>query len=165
MGLERDQRLHDLFVAQYESLVRLAALLVDDRSNAEEVAQDAFVRLHRSWSKLRDPDAAPAYLRSSVMNIARSRLRRLRVARRHTPRSSVDAAPAEERAIEREEGREVLALLRALPRRQKECLALRFYLDLSEAEIAETLGVSKGSVKSHTHRGLAALAEKLEEDR
>lgn len=162
MVTDRDVNLHDLYVAHYRSLVRLAWLLLGDRGSAEDAAQDAFVQLHRSWDRLRDPSAAPAYLRSTVVNLARSRLRRRLVARRHAPVPFPNAASAEEGAAGREDEREVLAVLRALPRRQRECLALRYYLDLSEAEIAATLGISTGSVKSHSHRGMAALASKLE---
>lgn len=162
MATDRDEHLHDLYVAYYQALVRLAWLLIGDQGEAEDVAQDAFVRLHRSWDRLRDPSAAPAYLRSTVVNLARSGLRRRLVARRHPPTPFPNAASAEEGAAGREDEREVLAALRALPRRQRECLALRYYLDLSEADIAATLGISTGSVKSHSHRGLAALASKLE---
>jgi RNA polymerase sigma-70 factor (sigma-E family) len=158
----RDEHLHDLYVAHYRSLVRLACVLLDDPGAGEDVAQDAFVRLHRSWNRLRDPSAAPAYLRSTVVNLARSGLRRRLVARRHAPTPFPNAASAEEGAAGRDDEREVLAALRALPRRQRECLTLRYYLDLSEADIAATLGISTGSVKSHSHRGLAALASKLE---
>lgn len=117
------------------------------------------MRIHRAWPRVTDP---PAYLRATVLNLARSGLRRQLVARRHAPTPERDAAAAEDAVMLREEHREVLAALRSLPRRQRECLALRYYLDLPEAEIAGTLGISTGSVKSHTHRGLAALASKLE---
>jgi len=162
VALDRDQLLHDLYVEHYRSLVRLACLLLDDRGAGEEAAQDAFVRLHRSWGRLRDPSAAPAYLRSTVLNLARSGLRRRLVARRHAPVPVGDAASAESIVVLREDQQDVLGALRALPPRQRDCLALRYYLDLSEADIAATLGISTGSVKTHASRGLAALATKLE---
>ncbi|MGH9048743.1 MAG: SigE family RNA polymerase sigma factor [Acidimicrobiia bacterium] len=152
----------ELFREHYLALVRLACLLLDERGAGEEVVQDAFVRLHGTAHRVRDPDAAPAYLRSIVLNLARSRMRRRLVALRRHPRPSPDAAPVEEIAILREDQREVLAALRTLPTRQRECLALRYFGELSEAEIAATLGISPGSVKTHTSRGIAALTSKLE---
>ena len=161
-AVDRDALLSDLFREHYLSLVRLACLLLDERGAGEEVVQDAFVRLHGTAHRIRDADAAPAYLRSIVLNLARSRMRRRLVAIRRQPRPSADVAPVEEMAIMREDQREVLAALRALPTRQRECLALRYFAELSEAEIAASLGISTGSVKTHTSRGMAALASKLE---
>jgi len=163
--IDRDDALRDLYQDHYRSLVRLAALLVDDRDTAEDVVQDAFVKLYRSWGRIREPAAAPAYLRSIVCNTARSRLRRRLVAARHRPPPPRDAAAAEDTALLSEDRREVLEALGALSRRQRECLVLRYYLDRSEAEIAATLGISPGSVKSHASRGLAALATRLEATR
>jgi RNA polymerase sigma-70 factor (sigma-E family) len=157
---DRDEVLVCLYRAEYRRLVRLACLLLDDRGAGEETVQEAFIRLHRHWARVRD---APAYLRSTVLNLARSRLRRRLVARRHHPTPRPDAISAEAEALLSEEHRDVIAALRGLPRRQRECLVLRYYLQLSEAEIASTLGISPGSVKSHTHRGLAALASSLED--
>lgn len=160
--LDRDEAIGELFREHYRSLLRLAALLVDDRETAEDVVQDAFVRLHGAWGRVRDPAQRPAYLRSIVCNTARSRLRRRLVAARHRPAPPADARSAEDAALVGEERAEVLAALRALPRRQRECLVLRYYLDLSEAQIAAALGISTGSVKSHASRGVAALAAALE---
>jgi RNA polymerase sigma-70 factor (sigma-E family) len=162
-AIDRDDLLSELFREHYLSLVRLACLLLDERGAGEEVVQEAFVRLHGTANRIRDADAAPAYLRSIVLNLARSRMRRRLVAIRHLPRPSPDAAPVEEVAILREDQREVLAALRSLPTRQRECLALRYFADLSEAEIAATLGISPGSVKTHTSRGMATLTSKLEQ--
>ncbi|MCZ7535399.1 MAG: SigE family RNA polymerase sigma factor [Acidimicrobiia bacterium] len=160
--MDRDEALSDLYQDHYRSLVRLAAILVDDREAAEDVVQDAFVKAYRSWGRLKDPAAAPAYLRSIVLNTARSGLRRRLVAARHRPAAPPPTAAADESVLLSEDRREVLDALRALPRRQRECLTLRYYLDCSEAEIAATLGISTGSVKSHASRGLAALAGRLE---
>ena len=149
--------------AHYRPLVRLAALLLDDVGSCEEVVQDAFVRVWQREPDLRSPDRLPAYLRSAVLNGARSRLRHRFVQRRHLA-AAPDAAPAAEvAAMAGDVDRSVLQALRALPERQREVLALRYYLDLTEAEIAATLGISAGSVKTHAHRGLAALAEQLED--
>ena len=146
----------------YRSLVRLAALLVDDVGRCEEIVQDAFVKVWRRPPSVAGDDRLPAYLRSAVLNGARSHLRHRSVERRHLRAVAVPAAVSEGRASTPDDAR-VLAALRALPVRQREVLALRYYLDLSEAEIAATLGISAGAVKTHAHRGLGALAERLED--
>jgi len=152
------------FEAHYRSLVRLASLLLDDVASSEEVVQDAFVQVWSRGPGLRDPERLPAYLRSAVLNGARSQLRRRGVRRRHlrTVEPARSAAPAESEALAADPDGAVLRALRALPDRQREVLALRYYLDLSEAEIAATLRISAGSVKTHAHRGLHTLAEALE---
>ena len=154
-----------LFRSEYRSLVRLASLLLDDRGAAEEVVQDAFVRLQLGWDRVRDPERAPAWLRSAVLNGARSRLRHQGVRRRHlqmVPGEHESAAVGAERS---DEHRRMLAALRTLPARQCEALVLKFYAELSEAETAAVMRVSTGSVKTHVHRGLAALEKLLEEER
>jgi RNA polymerase sigma-70 factor (sigma-E family) len=158
----RDEALTRLFSEHYRSLLGLARLLVDDRGSAEEVVQEAFIRLHRAWPGLRDPGGAAAYLRATVVNVARGQLRHRAVVRRHAKGPEPDVQSFDDPAVRGEERRIVAAAMRTLPRRQRECLVLRFYLDLSEREIAEALGVSPGSVKTHVHRGLAALNERLE---
>jgi len=160
-----DALLAELHREHYRTLVALARLVVDTPAEAEEVVQEAFVRLCASWRGLREPDRALAYLRSSVLNLGRSRIRRRVVARRYlSAQRSVDTVPgADEQAdtgvVERAA---VLAAVRSLPRRQQECVLLRYYERLSEHEIAAALGISEGSVKTHTHRAMAALAGKLE---
>jgi RNA polymerase sigma-70 factor (sigma-E family) len=153
--------LEDLFRTHAKGLTGLARLLVDEPGAAEEVVQDAFVGLHRNWRRLRDPGAAPAYLRSSVINGARSRRRRkvVDLARLLPP----SGAGPDETTLLADERRAVALAVRRLPRRQRECVVLRYYVDLSEAEIASTLSVSAGSVKTHLHRGLAALGVQLED--
>jgi RNA polymerase sigma-70 factor (sigma-E family) len=158
----RDEALTRLFSEHYRSLLGLARLLVDDRGSAEEVVQEAFVRLHRAWPGLRDPGGAAPYLRATVLNLARGQLRHRAVVRRHTKDPDPDVEVFDDPAVRGEERRLVAAAVRTLPRRQRECLVLRFYLDLSEREIAEALDVSPGSVKTHIHRGLAALNDRLE---
>ena len=152
----------DLYRKHYASLVRMASLLLHDIGAAEDVTQDAFAKVHLAWGRIREPEKALAYVRSAVLNGARSRMRHLHVVDRHRPEPGRDTQSAEAGALSGEEHREVIAALRALPVRQRECLALRYYLGLSEAEIAETLGISAGSVKTHTHRGMAALEKTLE---
>jgi RNA polymerase sigma-70 factor (sigma-E family) len=152
-----------LFRERYGELVGLAGLLLADRGAAEEVVQEAFARFHLSRHRIADPDREVAYLRSIVCNLARARLRRLRVERRLRPAPRLEVAPTPDVALAQHRRDVVAEALAGLPRRQRECVVLRYWLDLSEREIAETLGIAGGSVKSHLHRGLAALEGRLEE--
>ena len=156
-GVER------IYRAQRLVMVRLALLLVDDRETAQDVVHDAFLALRRRWSSLRSEDAAVGYLRSCVVNGARSVLRRRRTARRH-PWARVDlvtAAPADEAVLLAEEHQQVIRALRTLPNRQREVIVLRYWSQLTEPEIAATLGISLGAVKSMASRGRSAIAAKL----
>lgn len=161
-----DEALEQLYAAHWRQLVRLSVLLVHDTATAEEVVQDAFVAVHARWGRLREPDLALAYLRQTVVNRSRSALRHRSVVARHLARaSSPDDAPAADvTALDRDRRSAVLDAMRALPRRQREVLALRYYLDLSEAEIADALGITRGSVKSHASRGAATLRTILREE-
>src|SRR4051794_258156 len=147
--------LEDLHREHYRSLVRLASLLVDDLGRCEEIVQDAFVAVFRKPSLVRDQAKLPAYLRSAVLNGARSHLRARQVRERAQPLRVVHEAESPEvGAVLAEDQRAVLDALRSLPDRQRDVLALRFYLDLSEAQIAQTLGIKAGTVKTHVRRGL-----------
>ena len=157
-----DDAVVELYRAHYASLVRLSAMLLGDTGAAEEVVQDAFVAMHGSWHRLRDPDKALAYLRQAVVNRSRSKLRHRTVVAKYPPEPPPDVPSAEQYAVAASERAEVMNALRALPRRQRETLVLRYYSDLSEAQIAEALGISQGAVKSHAFRGLAALRTLLE---
>ncbi|TMM37420.1 MAG: SigE family RNA polymerase sigma factor [Actinobacteria bacterium] len=159
-----DEAVTRLFGAHYRQLVRLAVLLLADRAVAEELVQDAFVQLHQRWGRLRDPHKALGYLRTSVVNAARSAQRRRGVADRYTASlpPPPDMPSAEYGALGALGRTEVLAALRKLPARQREALVLRYYLDLSESEIADVMGISRGAVKSHAARGIAALRTTLE---
>jgi RNA polymerase sigma-70 factor (sigma-E family) len=158
-----DEALERLYAAHWRGLVRLSVLLVRDQGVAEEVTQDAFVAVHARWSRLRDPDKALAYLRQAVVNRSRSALRHRAVVERHAARRTTDLGEpgADQAALATGRRDAVLDALRALPQRQREVLALRYYLDLSEAEIADALGISRGAVKSHASRGSAALRHRL----
>ena len=124
---------------------------------------DAFAGLERRWNHVRRTEDAFFYLRTSVVNGSRSRLRRLRVSRaKSRSLADLDGAPAEQIALLHLEHQAVVIALRTLPRRQREVLVLRYYEEASEAEIAETLGISAGSVKTHASRGLHAVADLLE---
>jgi RNA polymerase sigma-70 factor (sigma-E family) len=149
--------LEDLYRQHRMRLVRLALLLVDEPATAEDVVQEAFTGLHRNWGNLRDAQAALGYLRTAVVNGSRSVLRRRKTARDYTPPHAVNARSAESLAMLTAEHQAVVAALSQLPPRQREVLVLRYYGDLSEAEIAEATGISKGTVKSTASRALDAL--------
>lgn len=143
--------------------VRLALLLVDDRETAEDVVQDAFASLQRKFGdRVEDVGHELAYLRAAVVNAARSALRRRRTAARHVPPHSVAAASAEVAFMESEERRQVALALRRLPSRQREVVVLRYWAGLSEAEIAATMGIAAGTVKSTAAKALAALKQAME---
>jgi RNA polymerase sigma-70 factor (sigma-E family) len=160
---EADEAIGHLFTAHYRPLVRLATLLLHDAGAAEEIVQDAYVALHGHWRRLRDADRALAYLRMTVVNRSRSALRHRRVVQAYAAvaRPVHNAPSAEAGALDLLVHDAVVAALRALPARQREALVLRYYADLSEADIAEAMGVSRGAVKSHTSRGIAALKQTL----
>lgn len=161
-------RLHgelpDLYRDHYRGLVRLASFNVDDVETAEEVVQDAFVKLLSGNYDI-EPGREIGYLRSMVLNGARSALRKRKVRRDHTPDPPELAEAAEIHGVGATEHDRVIQALRRLPEKQASVLVLRYYLDLSEADIADTLGIARGSVKSHAHRGLAKLAGLLGDER
>jgi RNA polymerase sigma-70 factor (sigma-E family) len=157
-AVDADELVAELFAAESRSLVRLARIFCDDRNAAEDLVQEAFIRLHRSARSIRDLSRAPAFLRSIVINLARDHNRRGLMSLRH--RGAMEqptATPGFEDEAVADADQETLTALRLLPERQRACLVLRYYLDLSEREIAETLDISPNSVKTHTRRGLAAL--------
>jgi RNA polymerase sigma-70 factor (sigma-E family) len=154
----------ELYSIQYKSLVRLAAMLVRDISTAEEVVQDAFIAMHDGWHRLKDADKALAYLRQAVVNRSRSVLRHRVVVEKNAPKPAPDMPSAEHGALALLERSAVIAALRDLPERQREAIVLRYYADLSEAEIAATMRISRGAVKSHTARAMASLKAALEQD-
>jgi RNA polymerase sigma-70 factor (sigma-E family) len=155
-----------LYQAHAVGLIRLAVVMIGDRHAAEDVVQDAFAGLYRRWNHL-DGDRALGYVRASVLNGCRSRLRaRARDERlAAASQATLPAASAEQAVLIGEEHAAVLAALRRLPGRQREALVLRYYLDLSEPEIAASMGIGKGTVKSTTSRALAALRRLLEGSR
>jgi RNA polymerase sigma-70 factor (sigma-E family) len=161
---DADRAVTELYATHYRSLVRLAALLVRDIATAEEVVQDSFVAMHGGWRRLRDSEKALSYLRQSVVNRSRSVLRHRVVVDRNAPKPPPDMPSAEHGAIALLERSAVIAALRTLPARQREAVVLRFYGDMSEAQIAETMQISKGAVKSHTARAMATLRTILERE-
>jgi RNA polymerase sigma-70 factor (sigma-E family) len=159
VGSAADEGIERLYLEHWDRLVRLSVLLVRDQGAAEEIVQDSFVAVHQRWDRLNDPERALAYLRQAIVNRSRSALRHRAVVQRYLSRQSLpDPAPSSDEPVLGDARRRlVLDALRQLPRRQREVLALRYYMDMSEAQIAETLGISKGAVKSHASRGSAAL--------
>jgi RNA polymerase sigma-70 factor (sigma-E family) len=141
----------DCYREQFRPMVRLAYLLTGSTETAQDLVQDAFVRLHRRWSSVEHP---AAYLRRSVVNGCNSHHRRVRLERTRRPDPRTDAVDLE--------ADEITDALAALPRRQRTALVLRFYLDLPDAEAAEVLGCRVGTVGSLVHRGLAQLRKDIE---
>ena len=154
----------ELFTEHHLGLVRLALLMVGDLATAEDVVQDAFEQLHRRWRSLRKQSSALDYARSAVLNGCRSVLRRRLVARRHETRIGGPGPCDTDAAVALEQRTELIDAFRSLPRRQREVLALRYYLDMSVADTAATLRISEGAVRSTASRGLAALARVLEKE-
>ena len=164
LGARAEDALRRVYEVEFTRLVGLARLLVDRREDAEEVVQEAFARTWANLGRVRGDDPLP-YVRRAVVNLSRGRLRRLRTARRtpgrarptpSRPSTAPSAAPSDRAVVER---------LDQLPRRQRECVVLRFYADLTVPEIARSLGVAEGSVKSHLHRAMTTLAIELEDQR
>ena len=154
-----------LYETHAVGLIRLAVVMLGDRAAAEDVVQEAFSGLYRRWGQLADPGKALSYARAATLNGCRSELRQRIRAGRRADRigADADAASAEHAALLGEEHRQVLLALRRLPDRQREALVLRFYLDQTEPEIAVSMGISPGTVKSTTSRALAALGRLLQE--
>ena len=162
----RNSRAESEVSALYEkhalALTMLAHVMLGDKASAEDVVQDAFFGLYRNWAKLSDPAMALPYLRRSVLNGCKSVLRWRRTRSRralHEP----DAASAESAVLDGEQQQSVLVAIRRLPARQREVLILRFYLLESETEIAQMMGIGPSTVRSTTHRALAALGRMLGE--
>jgi RNA polymerase sigma-70 factor (sigma-E family) len=158
----RDQQVAELFDRHYQSLRRLASFLLDDPAGAEEVVQEAFLRTYSGWWRIRRPERAGAYLRAAVVNQCRSRGRR----RKSEDRGNRVLWTDEDRRAESPtstsaDALDVVAAVRALPPRQREAVVLRYYEDLSEADIARALGCSTGTVKSQLAKARATLSARL----
>jgi RNA polymerase sigma-70 factor (sigma-E family) len=159
-GLE-DGRLAALYEAHYHQLLRLAAVVLGGAGGAEDVVQEAFIRVYGARPNIRDADRVLAYLRITTVNLARSTLRRQQVARRHAPESPAEPPGPEDYAMACARAAGVQDALRRLPSRQQQVIVLRYYGDLSVQQTAQTLHISSGSVKTHGSRALAALARDL----
>jgi RNA polymerase sigma-70 factor (sigma-E family) len=159
---DADAAVTELYAAHYRTLVGLASLLLRDQATAEEVVQDAFVAMHGRWRRLRDTDRALGYVRRSVLNGSRSVLRHRAVAIRAAAPPPPDAPSAEQDAMTLLEHSAMVAALDRLPLRQREALVLRFYADMSPAQIAAAMGIGTSAVKGHTARGLSSLRTLME---
>ncbi|WP_374109081.1 SigE family RNA polymerase sigma factor [Streptomyces sp. CC228A] len=149
--------LTETYRAHYRSLLGLAALLLDDTASCEDVVQEAFIRVHSARRRVRDPEKTLAYLRQTVVNLSRSTLRRRILGLKLLSKPMPDMASAEEGAYDQLERDDLIKAMRKLQRRQREVLVLRYFADMTEAQVAETLGISLGSVKAYGSRGIAAL--------
>ena len=159
---DRDAAVAALFEAHYVRLVALSRRMLADPAGAEDVVMDAYVGLYRRWGKVRRPEDAFFYLRASVVNGSRNRLRRVGLAAaRLFTQLERDMPAADEDMLRRLDHDAAVTALRSISARQRQVLVLRYYEELSETEIANTLGCSVGSVKTHAARGLHALAEKM----
>lgn len=149
-----------LYHQEAVSLVRLARLFTDDRTGAEDIVQEAFIRLYHAADRIRDPEKSAAYLRSIVLNLARDHNRRGLLSLRHQDSMIDRMSPEmpEDRVVRTESEDEVIEALNDLSPRQRDCLVLRFYMDMTEKQIAETLAISPNSVKTHCQRGMAVLS-------
>jgi RNA polymerase sigma factor (sigma-70 family) len=166
ISLAAEELVVRLFHAEGRSLVRLARLFVDDRDAAEDIVQEAFLRLARHAGRIDADDRAPAYLRSIVLNLARDHNRRGLVSLRHHAASGREIDVFDDVAdplVRSEEHRRVIDAVRLLPTRQRDCVALRYFEELSIEGIAATLGVSVNSVKTHLQRAMVALDKALGE--
>ncbi|MFG3493056.1 SigE family RNA polymerase sigma factor [Streptomyces sp. NPDC047972] len=149
--------LTETYRAHYRSLLGLAALLLDDTASCEDVVQEAFIRVHSARKRVREPEKTLAYLRQTVVNLSRSALRRRILGLKLLSKPMPDMASAEEGAYDQLEREDLIKAMRGLQRRQREVLALRYFSDMTEAQVAEALGISLGSVKAYGSRGIASL--------
>lgn len=154
--------LTETYRAHYRSLLGLAALLLDDTASCEDVVQEAFIRVHSARNRVRDRDKTLAYLRQTVVNLSRSALRRRILGLKLLSKPMPDMASAEEGAYDQLERDDLIRAMRGLQRRQREVLVLRYFADMTEVQVAETLGISLGSVKAYGSRGIAALRVAME---
>lgn len=168
-----DELVVRLFRSEGRSLVRLARLFVDDRNAAEDLVQEAFLRLARHAADIETTERAPAYLRSIVLNLARDHNRRGLVSLRHQAAAEREidvatddlAASVADRLARDDVHVAVIEQVRRLPVRQRDCITLRYFEECSIDEIAATLGVSPNSVKTHLRRGMEHLGRALVGDR
>jgi RNA polymerase sigma-70 factor (sigma-E family) len=151
----------ELYIRHRLPLTRLAVLLLGDVASAEDAVQEVFAKLWSRADLLDKVASPPAYLRTAVVNRARSVQRRRKTEREYRAVFVPDVEPAEATAMLPLEYREVAVAVRELPTRQREVLTLRYWADLSEADIAQTLGVTRGTVKSAASRGMRTLTERL----
>ena len=161
-GVSAEAAVEAIYQASALGLIRLAYVMLGDQASAEDVVQEAFCGLYRRWDRLKDADSAVYYVRASVLNGCRSALRR-RAVRQRGLAEQVSAASAEAVVLSGQQREEVIGAVGRLPHRQREVLVLRFYLDLSDDQIARVMGIGQSTVRSTAHRALAALGRALKE--
>ena len=161
---DSSQAVDALFRRHYLTMLRLGVVMVGSREAAEDAVQEAFAALYRNWRSLRDAEDAERYLRSAVLNRCRSWVRRQATQKATRPLMLVreQHESPEDTIVSRDEVGALVAAMRTLARRQREVLACRFVLEMSVAETAQLLGISEGSVKTHAHRGLQTLQDRIE---
>ena len=157
----REDAVWRLYEQRYADMVRFAAFLSGDVHAAQDIAQEAFVRLLDAWDRIADPERADAYLKATIVNLVRGEHRRRETAERRASSHLSLVASAEDDALGRVGRQHVLDAVSALPIRQKACVVMRHWMRMSETEIAATLGVSVGSVRTHVKRGTATLQRTL----
>jgi len=152
----------DVFAAHHAEALRLAYLLCGDRHRAEDAVSEAFVRVYRRWRK-GDIDQPRAYIKRAVVNEVNSRFRRLVVERREAARRSGDDRGGRAADDQLADADLLFRALQALPDRQRTAIVLRYYGAFSEADIATTMGIAVGTVKSSVSRGLERLRAVMDE--
>ena len=157
-----DEGLIELYRTYAADLLEMLWVFVGDKATAEDLVQEAFIRVHRAWPRIEQGSAARAYLRTSAFNLARSGFRRKVVALRHRPAQTPPASSPEVDVVLSEDQREVAAALRGLPARQRQCVVLRYWSDLGDREVADELGISVNSVKTHLRRAMVGMEKQLE---
>lgn len=145
----------ELYAAHAPDARRIAFLLVGDRTQAEDVSQEAFVRVLGRFGDLRNPEAFRTYLMRTVVSLSKNHFRRRDLERRHAPQPSMDVTSHPDRDDD------LFEALKKLPERQRAAVVLRYCEDLSEHQTAEILNTSTKAVKSLVTRGLAALREEV----
>jgi RNA polymerase sigma-70 factor (sigma-E family) len=159
--LARQDAVWHLYDRRYADMVRFAAFLTGDVHSAQDIAHDAFVRLLDAWDRIADPERADAYLKATIVNLVRGEHRRREVAARRSSPHLALVASAEDDALGRAGRQGVLDAVSALPIRQRACVVMRYWMRMSESEIATTLDLSVGSVRTHVKRGMATLQRTL----
>lgn len=157
----RERAVRELYERTHADMVRFAAFLTGDVHAAEDIAHEAFVRVFDAWDRIEQPERIDAYLKSTVVNLVRARHRRDVVASRRPEPALSLVASAEDAAMGRVGRERVLAAVAALPLRQRACVVMRHWMRMTETEIAATLDLSVGSVRTHIKRGTETLKRTL----
>jgi RNA polymerase sigma-70 factor (sigma-E family) len=161
--VDRDREVAALFDAHYTPMCRLAFVILGDGAVAEEIVMEAMLKTFSGWARIRDPQRADIYLRRTVVNLCRSRIRRKALEARiglSPPRPDRQQQNKWDPDVH-ERDRLVAQAVRSLPPRQRACVVLRYYEDLPEAQIAEILDCSTGTVKSQLSKARAKLEREL----